>query len=122
MISYNLTISQSHNLYFTEGVIIKIKNMKKFIFLTVFAAFTLLLDACGHNYVATQPTEIETVRPPRLNNDHIWIDGNWVYRRQTRAYSRNRGYWVTPRRSHTYMPGQWQSTPRGLYWRNGRWQ
>ena len=96
--------------------------MKKFIFLTALSGFILFFEACEPSYVVTRPVEIEITRPPSPNNNYIWIDGDWVYRRQTQSYSRNRGNWVPLRRSHTYMPGQWQSTPRGHYWRKGRWQ
>jgi hypothetical protein len=105
------------------GVNTKIgKNLKKFIYLTSLAGMGLFFNACMPAYVGTEPTYMETERPPRPSDHHIWIDGDWVWNRQTNAYMRNAGYWEQPRQGRTYVSGHWQSTPKGKYWAKGHWQ
>ena len=97
--------------------------MKKFIYLTGLAGILFLLKSCNTTgYVATEPTYVEIARPERPSNLHIWIDGDWVYSRQTHTYMRKNGYWARPNHGRTYVSGHWQLTPRGRYWIPGHWQ
>lgn len=97
--------------------------MKKLFYLAALAGLMLVLNACSTmGYVSTEPTYIEYARPVRPSNLHIWIDGNWVYNRQSHQYVRKNGYWHKPSRSRTYVSGSWQRTPKGLRWESGHWQ
>ena len=96
--------------------------MKKFIFLSGLMVMALFFNNCGPSYVSSEPTYIEVARPPRPSNNHIWIDGNWVWSRGTHTYVRNNGYWVTPNRGRTYVQGHWAVNRRGKYWVPGRWR
>lgn len=96
--------------------------MKKVIFLTTLLGFILFFDACAPGYVTTQPTEIEMRRPPRPNDNYVWINGEWVWQRQSHTYIQRNGVWVAPNRGRTYSPGRWNTTPRGHQWQKGRWQ
>jgi len=98
------------------------KRFKRIILIGSIASLGFSLNSCTTGYVATEPTYIENTRPARPSNVHIWVDGNWVYSRQTRAYTRHDGYWQRPNHGRTYVSGHWQSSPRGQYWVQGRWQ
>jgi P pilus assembly chaperone PapD len=97
--------------------------MKKIIFAASFAFMLLTLGSCtSQGYVSSEPTYIEYERPNRPSNLHIWIDGDWVYNRQTKVYVRQNGHWQKSSRNRTYVAGRWQSTPMGLVWQTGHWQ
>ncbi len=96
--------------------------MKKLIFLISLIALTTLFNACKPAYVSVRPTYIETIRPFRPSNDHIWVDGNWVWNKNARIYNHNNGYWIKPNRGCTYAPGQWKTSRRGDHWVSGRWR
>jgi hypothetical protein len=96
--------------------------MKKLIYLASFVGMGLFVNSCSLGYVATEPVYVENARPARPSNLHVWIDGDWVYSRQTNAYARNSGYWEMPRQNRSYVSGQWQSGTRGKYWEKGHWQ
>ncbi len=98
------------------------KSLKKFIYIMGFIGIALLANSCVLGYVATEPVYVESVRPSRPSNLSIWIDGDWVYNRQSHLYSRNAGYWEMPSQNRTYVSGRWQSGPQGKYWERGRWQ
>jgi hypothetical protein len=68
--------------------------MKKLFFGLITVA--LLSNACSPAYVSTQPTYEEGFRPPRPSNNHVWVDGNWNYNRQSRSYKRSDGFWSMP--------------------------
>lgn len=95
---------------------------RKIVLLTSLAGIGLFFNACTAGYVATRPSHVEFSRPQRPSDLHIWVDGNWVYRRQTNAYVQKNGYWKQPRQNNTYVAGHWQSTSRGHHWVPGRWQ
>ena len=82
----------------------------------------LFFTSCEVGFVATEPVYVEHARPPQPSNMHIWVDGDWMYSRQTHSYSRRDGYWEKPHRGQTYVQGRWQSSPRGMHWSQGRWQ
>lgn len=87
-----------------------------------FIGVTLTLVACSPTYVSTRPTYEEGFRPPQPSNNHVWVDGNWIYNRRLRTYNRSNGYWSTPYRGRKYQSGQWKSNRRGYYWTPGRWR
>jgi len=97
--------------------------MKKFIFLISFAGVLLLLNSCSTTgYVATEPAYVEYTRPAPPSNIHVWVDGDWIYNRQTHVYVRQNGYWQKPNHGRTYVSGHWQVGPRGRSWAPGHWQ
>ena len=98
-------------------------TMKKIFFLGSLAIMLLTLGSCTtQGYVSSEPTYVEYARPERPSNLHIWIDGDWVYNRQTQLYVRQNGHWQKPSRNRTYVTGSWQSTPQGLRWQSGYWR
>jgi hypothetical protein len=96
--------------------------MKKLIFLMLFIVSILGFDACSPRYVNTVPTYVEPTRPPRPSANYVWKDGDWVWRRRSNTYAPPYSHWAVPNRNRTYIPGHWQSNPRGHRWINGRWQ
>lgn len=105
------------------GVITKAGGrIKRIIILISLAGIGLFFNACTAAYVATEPSYIEYSRPQQPSTFHIWIEGDWVYNRQTQMYVQNSGYWEKPVQGRTYVSGHWQTTPRGKYWSKGHWQ
>lgn len=101
------------------------KNMKLFRKLIVLACMSgmgIFLNSCASGYVATEPVYSEYSRPPQPSLLHIWIDGDWIFNRQTHTYVRQNGYWSQPQQNRIYVSGQWQTSPKGKYWTKGRWQ
>jgi WXXGXW repeat (2 copies) len=94
--------------------------MKKLFFGLITVA--LLSNSCTPAYVSTQPTYEEGFRPPRPSDNHVWVDGNWHYNRQLRAYKRSNGFWSMPYRGRRYQSGHWRNNSRGYYWNPGRWR
>jgi len=98
------------------------KYMKQIIFIGSLAGIGLFLNSCAAGYVATEPTYAEYSRPQRPSDLHVWIDGDWVYNRQSQIYVQNNGYWEKPQQNRAYVKGSWQSTPKGKSWEKGRWE
>lgn len=83
---------------------------------------TLISNSCSPSYVSTQPTYQEGFRPQQPSNNHVWVDGNWIYNRPTRSYNHSNGYWSVPNRGRKFQSGQWRNNRRGYYWSPGRWR
>jgi hypothetical protein len=99
------------------------QHLKKIIYLTGLIGIGLFINACtATGYVASEPTYVESVRPPRPSNLHVWIDGDWIWSRQTHVYVQRTGSWERPRQGRTFIAGHWQTSPRGKYWVSGSWQ
>jgi hypothetical protein len=97
--------------------------MKKLFYLVSLAGVLLILNACGTTgYVTSEPMYQEYSRPDRPSNLHIWIDGDWIFNRQTHMYVRQNGHWQKSGRNRTYVSGSWQRDSQGLRWRKGHWQ
>jgi len=65
--------------------------MKKFICLFSLAGMLMLLSSCTTTgYVASEPVYVEYARPAPPSKLHIWVDGDWVYNRQTSVYVRRK--------------------------------
>ncbi len=96
--------------------------MKKLIFLSSLSVMALFSEGCMPAYISIVPEYSEPVRPLRPSDDHIWIDGDWVWSRQTRSYTRRTGSWEVPHHGRTYTKGSWEKTPRGSHWVQGRWR
>jgi hypothetical protein len=98
------------------------KYLKKFIYLSGVVGMTLCLNACVPGYIATTPEYVVNDRPPQPSTFHVWVDGNWLFNRQSHSYVQKVGYWQKPHQNRTYVSGHWQTTPRGNYWSSGHWQ
>lgn len=98
------------------------KYLKKIMYLTGLAVIALCFNSCVPGYIATEPSYVEITRPPQPSTFHVWIDGNWLFNRQSHAYVQKSGYWEKPNQKQTYISGHWQKTQRGSYWVPGRWQ
>lgn len=97
--------------------------MKKLFYLAGLAVVLLVLNGCSATgYVTSEPAYVEYSRPARPSSLHVWVDGDWVYNRQTRLYVQNNGYWHRPNRGRVYVSGSWQTTPQGHRWQSGHWQ
>ena len=98
------------------------RNLKRFIYVSSLVGMGLFFNSCIGGYIATEPSYVETVRPERPSNLHVWIDGDWIYNRQTRAYSHNEGSWQQPRPGRVFVSGHWQTTAKGRRWAPGKWR
>lgn len=98
------------------------KHLKKFVYLASLAGMGLFLNSCVAGYVATEPTYMEVTRPPRPSDNHVWINGDWSWNRQTRVYVQKDGYWDKPNQGRTFVSGHWQTSSRGYAWAPGHWQ
>jgi len=94
--------------------------MKKLFIVCIGIVLTFV--ECSPNYVRTQPTYQEGFRPTQPSNNHVWVDGNWNYNRQSRSYNRSSGFWSMPNRGRRYQAGHWGNNNRGYYWNRGRWR
>ncbi len=94
--------------------------MKKSIFILAIFTTLSLFTACSAGYVSTEPTYQET-QTPRPTVRHIWVEGNWVWNRQSRSYQHAAGLWVIPHQNRIYQRGHWVRTNRGSRWQKGRW-
>jgi len=97
-------------------------RLKMTILMGCFIGVSLLSSCYTPGYVSVEPTYIETKRPNRPSNVHVWVDGDWVWRQQTHNYVYKNGYWSKPYRNKTYISGRWQSTQQGSQWNSGHWQ
>jgi len=106
------------------GIMEKVgKHVKKLIFITSLGGLAFIVQSCVPAYVEIEPTTtVEFVRPARPSNVHIWIEGGWVYSSRSHSYVQRNGHWDRPRQGRTYVPGNWESTPRGHKWKQGQWQ
>ena len=99
------------------------RHFKKIILLAGVAGAGLFFNSCTTSgYVATEPVYVESVRTPQPSTLHIWVDGDWVYSRQSHSYVQRNGYWSRPYQGRTYKSGYWETTPRGHRWESGHWQ
>lgn len=94
--------------------------MKKVIVLIIGCAFSLIISSCSSGHVANEPTYVEVARPIRPSPNHVWINGDWHYRKNT--YIHDNGYWEKPRKGKTYQQGYWKKGKKGNHWTNGRWK
>jgi hypothetical protein len=94
--------------------------MKKLILIPAVFALFLVFNSCAVGYVSEEPSYQE-IRSTRPSETHIWIEGNWVWNRQSNSYNRRAGSWIVPTRNRTYESGHWIRTNRGSRWQNGRW-
>jgi hypothetical protein len=105
------------------GVYAKVgKYMKIFIYLILLTGIGIVFNSCMGGYVASEPSYVDYARPQRLNDNQIWIDGDWGWNSRSHVYVQRAGYWENPRQGQTYVSGKWQTTARGKSWTKGHWQ
>jgi hypothetical protein len=105
------------------GVYAKVgKYMKLFIYLTLLTGIGIVFNSCMGGYVASEPSYVDYARPQRLNDNQIWIDGDWGWNSRSHVYVQRAGYWENPRQGQSYVSGKWQTTARGKSWIKGHWQ
>ena len=96
--------------------------MKIFTNSILFLLATFLLMSCsGIGIVRTEPMYVEIERPRQPSSAHIWIEGDWIWQKDSRTYSNNHGRWELPQRSKKFTPGHWETRRKGKYWIHGRW-
>jgi len=98
------------------------KYLKKFMYLIFLAKMAFCFTSCVPGYIATEPVYVESTRPQTPSPLHIWIEGNWLFNRQSHTYVHEAGYWQKPNQNRKYVSGHWQKTPHGSYWVASRWQ
>ncbi len=99
------------------------KNIKRIVLVSSVIGMSFFLNSCtSAGYVTSEPAYVEYARPARPSNHHIWVDGNWVYRRQNATYVQKNGYWSKPAKNRAYKTGHWQDSPKGKHWVSGRWK
>jgi hypothetical protein len=92
------------------------------LFLIVFTGACITFNSCVGGYVVSEPLYDDVYdRPASPGIGYIWIDGDWLWDRQTHNYVHEHGYWTRPRSGRSYEKGHWESGPRGKYWAKGRW-
>lgn len=87
----------------------------------LFASF-LFISCSGVRYVSSEPRHIEIIRPRQPSSSYIWIDGDWIWQKDTRSYKHNNGRWVMPHRNRNYSPGYWEKRKNGKRWVTGKWR
>ena len=93
-----------------------------FLYLIVFTVACLTFNSCVGEYVAAEPLYDDVYnRPASPGTEYIWIDGDWLWNRQTHVYMHEHGYWARPKPGRSYETGHWESEPRGKFWVKGRW-
>ena len=96
--------------------------MKKLLGIISISLMILSFSSCLEpGYVTDEPTYIEVPRPASPGGAYIWIEGDWVWNRQSHNYFRRGGNWVLPRQGRAYSSGYWQQSHRGRHWVSGRW-
>jgi len=98
------------------------KHSKKIIYIALLSGVGLFFTSCEAGYVASEPSYIESTRPSRPSDLHIWIDGDWRWDQRSNTYKHNDGSWQQPRHGRTFVAGHWQSSPKGNHWVNGHWE
>lgn len=98
------------------------KHLNKFLFMACAAGLLFFFQSCGPAYVSVEPVSVEVSRPASPGNAYIWVEGDWVWSRQSRTYVRGAGHWERPNQGRVFVPGHWQSSPRGYYWVQGHWE
>ena len=99
------------------------RNLKRLAYLTGLAGILFSFNSCESvGYVVTQPTYRVYARPPQPTTTHIWIDGDWGYRRTNHSYIQKNGHWTKPKHGRTYESGRWQESPKGHSYTKGKWK
>jgi len=95
------------------------KNLTKSI-LFLLASF-LFMSCSGIGIVRSEPMYVEIERPRQPNSSYIWIEGDWLWQKNTRTYKNSNGRWEMPKHNKQYAQGHWENRKKGKYWVPGRW-
>ena len=98
------------------------RQFRKLLLVAAFAGTGFMMNGCAAGYVATEPVYVETARPPRPTELHVWVDGGWKWNRHNHAYDHTNGYWSRQNNGRVYVTGHWQTNSRGQSWTPGHWQ
>ncbi len=96
--------------------------MRKITFLTLLVSVLFLTNACTRHYAETEPVLLDTPKPTRPSEAHVWIGSEWAWHKDLEAYVRKDGYWVVPNKGRTYFAGHWNKSRAGSYWIPGQWR
>ena len=94
--------------------------MKKIFAFGIFFFLLFTSATSCRTTVATRPQAVVVTRPPAPRPGYIWIEGDWYISRG--RWVQRPGYWVAPRRGHSWSSGHWVHTGRGYYWQRGHWR
>lgn len=81
----------------------------------------LFISCSSGRYVSSEPRRVEMIRPRQPSSLHVWIDGDWIWQKDTRTYRNSYGRWELPNRNRNYIPGYWENRKKGKRWMPGRW-
>ena len=73
-----------------------------------------------HIFVKVQPVAPVVERPVQPSPQHVWIEGEWVWR--TDNYIWQPGYWMIPRPHEVWITGHWRRAYGGWNWVPGHWR
>lgn len=102
---------------------LKIMSMKKAVFVVVLTTVIGVFSSQAQRVRVRLdfPVGIAVAAPRPPFADAVWVGPEWGWR--DGRYSAVPGYWAHPRRHRGYwMPGRWENTRRGYYWRRGYWR
>ncbi len=94
---------------------------KWLIAILIFIILYLFVGCLAEGHVAEVPCFEEVKRPPKINENDVWIEGNWIWNRNNHLYTHSNGYWHKHLAGRAYSQGYWQQRPRGLHWVLGYW-
>lgn len=99
----------------------KIKNVGGLIF-TIGLCFQLLpANAQVVVKIRPEPPKAVVVRPAMPGPGMMWIEPDWYWSKNKKAYVWREGRWVHPRKRAVWVPGHWQAVPGGHNWSPGYW-
>jgi hypothetical protein len=98
------------------------KTLKYLVVAGLLCVGTQLFTACSQYGVATAPPpapEEAVIAAPSPNS--VWVPGYYEYKNGAYVWT-NGSYQIPPSGKTTYVPTQWQKTPRGYRLMKGHWQ
>jgi len=101
---------------------IKMNLMKMYTNSILFLLASFLFISCtGVGYVRSEPMYVEIEKPRQPSSAYIWIEGDWLWQKNTRTYKNSNGRWEIPQHNKQYRPGHWENRRKGNRWVPGRW-
>jgi len=68
------------------------------------------------------PAKIVEIRPKKIHNTAVWIDGYWKWNRRINDFVWIKGQWEINKRNHTRVNGNWKKNRHGWFWVKGYWK
>jgi hypothetical protein len=72
-------------------------------------ASCLFMSCSGIGIVRSEPMYVEIERPRQPNSSYIWIEGDWLWQKDTRTYKNSNGRWEMPKHNRQYVQGHWEN-------------